>query len=70
MNLYYRLSPYELAEMIKNKENLEFISGKWFKDKREIKDIRKYLISLGWFKSVTRLDETIDMYILIYDLPL
>lgn len=66
MNLYYRLTPFELAEQIKKQENLEFISGKWFKNKKEIKDIRKYLMALGWFKSVNRLDETIDVYILLY----
>ena len=38
MNLYYRLTPYELAEQVKEKENLEFISGKWFKNKKEIKE--------------------------------
>lgn len=66
MNLYYKLTPFELAEHIKIKEDLEFISGKWFKNKKEIKDIRKYLVNLGWFKSVAKLDETIDMYILLY----
>ena len=66
MNLYYKLTPFELAEHVKLKEDLEFISGKWFKNKKEIKDIRKYLVSLGWFKSVSKLDETIDMYILMY----
>ena len=67
MNLYHKLSPFELAELLKNKFQLEFISGKWFgKDKKEIKDIRVKLANLGWFKNVTRIDDTIDMYILLY----
>ena len=66
MNLYYKLSAHELAVLLKDKYNLEFISGKWFKDKKEIKDIRVRLANLGWFKNVSKIDETIDMYILLY----
>lgn len=66
MNLYYKLSAYELANLLKDRYNLEFISGKWFKDKKEIKDIRVRLANLGWFKNVSKIDETIDMYILLY----
>lgn len=45
---------------------LEFISGKWFRKRVEIKNIRKYLYVTGLFKSVDQLDKVIDSYIVMY----
>lgn len=45
---------------------LEFISGKWFYNKKEIKDIRKYLYKTGLFDNVDQLDNVIESFIVLY----
>ena len=48
------------------KGKLEFISGKWFYDKNEIKDIRKYFLCSFAINSINELDGVIDMYKIMY----
>lgn len=48
------------------KGKLKFISGKWFYDKTEIKDIRKYILSSYAISSINELDGVIEMYKIMY----
>ena len=59
---------YELTTLLHDNTNgeLEFISGKWFRQKKEIKNIRKYLYKMGIFTSTDQLDKVIDSYIVMY----
>ena len=45
---------------------LRFISGKWFYNDTEIKDIRKYMLVSGYADTMTELDNIIDMYKVMY----
>lgn len=49
------------AEMLKRK-NIEFISGKWFLDKKEIKDIDKFALSTFGFENVKQKDDALDYF--------
>lgn len=45
---------------------LRFISGKWFYNDTEIRDIRKYMLVSGYAESMNELDNIIDMYKVMY----
>ena len=48
------------------KGKLEFISGKWFYNKKEIKNIEKYLLQSGYCDTMNELNDVIDMYKIMY----
>lgn len=45
---------------------LEFISGKWFYNKKEIKNIEKYLLQSNYCDTMNELNDVIDMYKIMY----
>ena len=49
------------AEMLRRK-NVEFISGKWFLDQKEIKDIDKFALSTFGFENVKQKDDALDYF--------
>lgn len=68
MKIVQNKSIYELTLFLHDmtKGELEFISGKWFRNRVEIKNIKKYLYVTGIFKSVDQLEKVIDSYTVMY----
>lgn len=63
-----KLSPREKVISIYSSTNgkLRFISGKWFYNEEEIRDIRKYMLVSNYAESMHELDDIIDMYKILY----
>lgn len=74
-----RITTREKVKMIHDdlQGKLEFISGKWFYNKKEIKNIEKYLLQANYCNTMNELNDVIDMYKIMfgttgiwYDLPI
>lgn len=63
-----RITTREKVKMIHDDLHgkLEFISGKWFYNKKEIKNIEKYLLQANYCDTMNELNDVIDMYKIMY----
>ena len=59
----------KVVEFHANKPAVSFISGKWFNDDIEIKNINSYLLKTGWFRGVNDMQEFKDVFRMMYGDP-
>lgn len=59
----------KVVEFHAHKPAVSFISGKWFNDDIEIKNINSYLLKTGWFRGVNDMQEFKDVFRMMYGDP-